>query len=152
MRFVAPAEVGADEAAGLLLGFTRNDVMRLIEMGVLGLLGALALLFGVRPLLTRLTAPFVATAAAQLASPAPAPQLAAPPPAGALPQAMAEATAAEGRVPNTSLANELERMIDVNQIEGRVRASSLKKVGELVQNHPEEAVNIMRGWMYQDNR
>jgi flagellar M-ring protein FliF len=153
MRFVAPVEVGADEGAGLLLGFSRADMMRLVEMGVLGLLGALALLFGVRPLLTRLTAPFVASAAAQLASPAPVQQLAVPSPAGASPQAMAEAAAvAEARVPNTSLANELERMIDVNQIEGRVRASSLKKVGELVQNHPEEAVNIMRGWMYQDNR
>lgn len=43
-------------------------------------------------------------------------------------------------------------MIDVNQIEGRVRASSLKKVGELVEHHPDEAVSIMRGWMYQDNR
>ena len=41
-------------------------------------------------------------------------------------------------------------MLDVNQIEGRVRASSLKKVGELVQNHPDEAVNIMRSWMYQN--
>ncbi|MEX0760619.1 MAG: flagellar M-ring protein FliF, partial [Tistlia sp.] len=62
------------------------------------------------------------------------------------------AQAADGRVPNTSLANELDRMIDVNQIEGRVRASSLKKVGELVEHHPDEAVSIMRGWMYQDNR
>jgi flagellar M-ring protein FliF len=151
MQFAAPTEIGADAGTGLLLGFTHNDIIRMIEVGVLGLLGALALLFGVRPLLTRLTAPFVASAAAQLA--APAPQLAGPAPnAGATQAALAADAAAEGRVPNTSLANELERMIDVNQIEGRVRASSLKKVGELVENHPEEAVNIMRGWMYQDNR
>jgi len=154
MRFAAPTEVGADESAGLLMGFGREDIMRLVEMGVLALLGALALLFGVKPLLTRLTAPFVATAAAQLAAPAAAAaQIAGPAPAAGAVAAAAEAAAmAEGRMPNTSLANELERMIDVNQIEGRVRASSLKKVGELVQNHPDEAVNIMRGWMYQDNR
>jgi len=153
MRFAAPTEIGADASTGLFLGFTNNDVMRMIEVGVLGLLGALALLFGVRPLLTRLTAPFVASAAAQLARPAPAAQLAGPAPAASAAQAaMAAADAAEGRMPNTSLANELDRMIDVNQIEGRVRASSLKKVGELVEHHPDEAVNIMRGWMYQDNR
>ncbi len=153
MRFAAPTEIGADASTGLFLGFTNNDVMRMIEVGVLGLLGALALLFGVRPLLTRLTAPFVASAAAQLAGPAAAAQLAGPAPAGSAAQAaMAAEAAADGRMPNTSLANELDRMIDVNQIEGRVRASSLKKVGELVEHHPDEAVNIMRSWMYQDNR
>lgn len=57
MQFATPAEIGVDASTGLFLGFTRNDVMRMIEIGVLGLLGALALLFGVRPLLTRLTAP-----------------------------------------------------------------------------------------------
>jgi flagellar M-ring protein FliF len=153
MRFAAPTEIGADASTGLFLGFTNNDVMRMIEVGVLGLLGALALLFGVRPLLTRLTAPFVASAAAQLAGPTHAVQLAGPAPAGGGAQAaMAAEAAADGRMPNTSLANELDRMIDVNQIEGRVRASSLKKVGELVEHHPDEAVNIMRSWMYQDNR
>ena len=41
-------------------------------------------------------------------------------------------------------------MIDINQVEGRVRASSLKKIGEIVENHPEEAIAIIRNWMYQD--
>jgi flagellar M-ring protein FliF len=41
-------------------------------------------------------------------------------------------------------------MIDLNQVEGRVRASSIKKIGEIVDRHPEEAVNIMRSWMYQE--
>jgi len=38
----------------------------------------------------------------------------------------------------------------VTRIEGRVRASSLKKITELVDQHPEQAVNIMRQWMYQE--
>jgi flagellar M-ring protein FliF len=42
-------------------------------------------------------------------------------------------------------------MIDIGQIEGQVRASSIKKISELVAKHPEEAVGIMRGWMYQDS-
>jgi flagellar M-ring protein FliF len=40
--------------------------------------------------------------------------------------------------------------IDLAQIEGRVKASSTKKLVELVERHPEEAVTIMRSWMYQD--
>ncbi|MDA0342258.1 MAG: hypothetical protein O3B74_11750, partial [Proteobacteria bacterium] len=44
----------------------------------------------------------------------------------------------------------LDQMIDINQVEGRVRASSLKKIGEIVDKHPEEAVAIIRNWMYQE--
>src|SRR6185437_6907706 len=42
--------------------------------------------------------------------------------------------------------------IDIGQVEGRVAASSMKKIGEIVEKHPEEAVSIMRSWMYQNNR
>ena len=42
-----------------------------------------------------------------------------------------------------------EQMIDIARIEGQVRASSVKKISELVANHPEEAIAIMRTWIYQ---
>jgi flagellar M-ring protein FliF len=41
-------------------------------------------------------------------------------------------------------------MIDIGSIEGRVKASSIKKVGEIVDKHPDEAVAIVRNWMYQE--
>jgi flagellar M-ring protein FliF len=146
MRFAEPIEVGADESAGLMMGYTRGDVIRMIEIGVLGLLGVLALLFGVRPILRGLAAVAPSPMVPQLAGPAGAAQL--PSGSGAAGQVMAAGDdAGEG---GRALTTEIDRMIDVNQIEGRVRASSLKKVGELVQNHPDEAVNIMRSWMYQN--
>ena len=43
----------------------------------------------------------------------------------------------------------IEQMIDIGQVEGRVAASSIKKIGEIVEKHPEEAVAIVRSWMYQ---
>jgi flagellar M-ring protein FliF len=46
--------------------------------------------------------------------------------------------------------SEIEQMIDIAQVEGRVRASSIKKIGEIVEKHPEEAVAILRTWMYQE--
>ncbi len=46
---------------------------------------------------------------------------------------------------------ELEQMIDINRVEGRVRASSLRKVGDIVDKHPEEAVSILRNWLYQES-
>ena len=37
--------------------------------------------------------------------------------------------------------------IDIAQIQGRVRASSVKKVAEVVDAHPDESIQIIRGWL-----
>jgi len=42
-----------------------------------------------------------------------------------------------------------ESMIDVSRIEGQVRESSIRKVGEVVQAHPEEALAILRTWLHE---
>jgi flagellar M-ring protein FliF len=41
-------------------------------------------------------------------------------------------------------------LIDIDQVEGRVKASSVKKVGEIIAQHPDEAVSVIRSWMYAD--
>ena len=51
----------------------------------------------------------------------------------------------------TGLVPKLEQsLINVDQIEGMVKHSSIKKIAELVDRHPEEAVSIVRTWMYSD--
>jgi flagellar M-ring protein FliF len=40
-----------------------------------------------------------------------------------------------------------DAVIDIAQIQGRVRASSVKKVAEVVDKHPDESVQIIRGWL-----
>jgi len=47
-------------------------------------------------------------------------------------------------------AGEPESALDVDQVDGRVKASSLKKIGDIIEKHPEEAVSIIRSWIYQD--
>jgi flagellar M-ring protein FliF len=42
---------------------------------------------------------------------------------------------------------ETEAAIDMAQIEGRVRASSVKRVAEVVDQHPEQSAQIIRGWL-----
>ena len=39
--------------------------------------------------------------------------------------------------------------IDISQFEGQVRESSIKKVGEVVNSHPEEALAIIRTWLHE---
>jgi len=55
-----------------------------------------------------------------------------------------------GEGADSNVANEIDQMIDLNQVSGRVRASSIRKIGEIIEKHPEEAVGIIRGWLYAD--
>ncbi len=40
--------------------------------------------------------------------------------------------------------------LDMQNVEGKVKASSLRKVSELVEGHPSEAVSVIRSWMTQE--
>lgn len=42
-----------------------------------------------------------------------------------------------------------EETIDISAIEGRVRTSSVKRITEIVEKHPEEAVAIVRNWLHE---
>lgn len=65
--------------------------------------------------------------------------------------AAAAALTATGVSADASVEEEqFEELIDIDRVEGRVKASSVKKVGEIVEKHPEEALSIIRSWMYQE--
>ena len=64
-------------------------------------------------------------------------------------QAAAAALAAPSEGPPAG-EEQFEELIDIDRVEGRVRASSVKKVGEIVEKHPEEALSIIRNWLYQE--
>jgi flagellar M-ring protein FliF len=44
-----------------------------------------------------------------------------------------------------------ESMVNLAQIEGQMRASSLRRISELVEKHPDETLAIVRGWMVQES-
>ncbi len=122
-----------------ILGMTTEDLFRYVEVAVLGLVGILVVLMVIRPLLARLfdAVPTMASAGAgaQLLGPNGLPQL--------------------GRggdmVPALEIGDSIEEMIDLSRIEGRVKASSLRKIGEIIEKHPEDVVAILRGWLYQES-
>jgi flagellar M-ring protein FliF len=45
---------------------------------------------------------------------------------------------------------DLDELIDIDKVEGRVKASSLRKISDIVDKHPEEALSIIRTWLYQE--
>jgi flagellar M-ring protein FliF len=43
-----------------------------------------------------------------------------------------------------------ESMMNIANIEGQMRASSLRRIAGLVEKHPEETLAIVRGWMAEE--
>ncbi len=149
LRFITPDDVAVSAPDGFL-GLSKSELLRAAEPIALAIVGLLVMLLVVRPLIGRIIE-------AANAAPRSAPALAGPegqrllsgPPgtAMAVPAGMPTGVPATA-VPSGPL-DALDQMIDISQVEGRVRASSIKKIGEIVDKHPEEAVAIVRSWMYQ---
>ncbi|MFV0627345.1 MAG: flagellar basal-body MS-ring/collar protein FliF [Alphaproteobacteria bacterium] len=45
---------------------------------------------------------------------------------------------------------EVEELINLNKIDGRIKASLIKKINDIVERNPDTAVNIIRNWLYQN--
>jgi flagellar M-ring protein FliF len=142
------ARVDAGEIAPAdkpLLGLEPAYWFKIIEAAIMCVTALLIGLFVGRPLIARMFAPNppAGMGVAQLGGPAPvAGALPAPP--GAAPAAGGEASAAgPAALPAPGPG------IDISGIEGKVRESSVKKIGEVVSAHPEEALAIIRTWLHQ---
>ncbi|MBL6945331.1 MAG: flagellar M-ring protein FliF [Rhodospirillales bacterium] len=136
MQF-AGVEEEVEEALVLFFGLDKNDMLRMAEILVLSIVAILVILLVVRPLLTRA---FEAIPAAVSAA------------EGRLlaDEGIGGPAAIAGPPEGMPADEEFEELIDIDRVEGRVKASSVKKVGEIVEKHPSEALAIIRSWMYQD--
>jgi flagellar M-ring protein FliF len=137
LRFAeAPAVVPLAEPTGLfgMLQFTKDDVMYVIELGVMMLLGIVVLFLVIRPLVKRILA---SEEIASLAGGGSMP---------ALVDGSAQPASATGQnlIPG---ANATAQMIDVAQVQGQVHAQSVHRVGELAERNPNETASIVRQWL-----
>jgi len=143
MRFSRPdLSAGTPAPAGFSLG--RIDFLRIAEIAVLFVTSLLVIFLVARPLVRGAiggapmgarTAALGSSAHVQLPADyggAPAPALEGAGSAGA-PEPMPE------------------DHIDVAQIEGQVKKSSVRKVAALVGDHPDESMSILRTWMHGEN-
>jgi flagellar M-ring protein FliF len=125
--------VPVTEPAGLLgmLQFTKDDVMYVIELGVMMLLGLVVLFMVIRPLVRRILA------SEEVAS------LTGEGSMSALTDGSAQ-PAGQNLIPSV---NATAQMIDVAQVQGQVHAQSVHRVGELAERNPNETANIVRQWL-----
>jgi flagellar M-ring protein FliF len=127
----APATVPLVEPTGLLgmLQFTKDDVMYVIELGVMMLLSLVVLFMVIRPLVKRILA---SEEVASLIGDGRVPAL------------------TDGSAPGQSLVpgtNATAALIDVAQVQGQVHAQSVHRVGELAERNPNETASIVRQWL-----
>ncbi len=127
----APVIVPFAEPAGLLgmFQFTKDDLMYVIELGVMMLLGLVVLFMVIRPLVRRIIA------SEEIAAPS-----------GNMP-ALADGSAQAGVASQALVAGATAQMIDVAQVQGQVHAQSVHRVGELAERNPNETAAIVRQWL-----
>ena len=127
-----------------LMGFDKNDIMRAVELGILGLVSIVILFFVVRPLVRGASGGGGGLPALS-GGRAPA-------------QATRMVTMNDGSVVEVDSASgsplalpgpDIDHKIDIARIEGQVKASSVKRVAEFVDKHPDESVSILRGWLHE---
>jgi flagellar M-ring protein FliF len=145
MQFARVDTADATPPAKPLLGLDPGYWFKIIEAAILGVTALLIGLFVAKPLINRM---FTAQAAAQNG---PFALAGVSPVAGALPAPGTASGAAQASAPGepAALPPPSGPTIDTSRIDAGVRDSAIKKVGEVVDAHPEEALAIIRTWLHQ---
>lgn len=130
LRFAAAEDATAATLPGLPVSLERRDLMTIAQLLIVGLVALAALAWVVRPLISGAgRRPAADPLLLQRA-------------AGGDGDALAELQLLRGQRPA------LDQGIDVAQVEGQLKASVVRRVGEVVERHPAEATAIVRQWMY----
>ncbi len=141
MRF-ADAEILLEDIVSdeVFLGMTKDDLFRISETFILGIVSILVVLLVLRPMVSRLMEAKEEDEEeeeAGLLEGGMKPALAGPAGAGTLEQELPE--------------YEDDNLINLQSVEGKVKASSVKKVNEIIDKHPNESIAIIRSWMFQES-
>lgn len=158
LRFAdIPGATAGDAGSESWFDFTRADIMRAIELGVLALLTILVLLVVVRPLVRKTMGEGAQTLA--LGQSGAAGAGAVPAVAGAEGAVAGQAAVAGGAQPMVEGAaggpaqlafggdGGVGRRLAAAEIAGKAKAESIEKIGELVRGNPSEGANLIRRLM-----
>jgi flagellar M-ring protein FliF len=133
----ALVSAGGTDGGDPLFNFTKNDIMRGVELAVLLITGLLLIFFVLRPLMKSASGGGAGVPAL----------------AGAggvqVPVTSLQTTVVGGPMGQLGGPSEMEQRLDIARIEGQVKASSVKKVADFVEKHPDESASILRSWVHE---
>jgi flagellar M-ring protein FliF len=127
--------------------FTKDDILRAIELFVMGFLGLIVMFFVIRPLVRRIVTPDLPPGALL-----PDGTIVGLPAGAGGPAVVSTAgpnVAIVGSDHSVEISNHTSAMIDIAKVQGQVHAESVKKVGELADRNPHETVAIIRQWLHE---
>jgi flagellar M-ring protein FliF len=144
----APSDLAEQSLMQQLMSFTREDLVRFAELGVISLMTLVVLMTVVRPLLKQVLASdnsaggmrplpsfmrmgAIAGPADGTGDPAAAPR-----------PASREVSMADFEMPS-------EKMLAIAQVKGQLKAQSVEKIGALVSQNPADSVAVLRSWIHE---
>lgn len=138
----------------LILGFEKSDLIDAAEILAVSVMVILVVLLVLQPMVSKLMTIDMSRPNESLDDLLQQELLAASPANPALAPPATGAVGADGQ-PLLSSNVEMgddddESLIDIHGIEGKVKASTVKKVENIVENYPNEAVSVIRSWMSQE--
>ncbi len=144
VRFDHAADTGEGTSAASPFNFDKNDIMRVAELAVLLVVAGLLIFFVARPMMKG----GVGGGRANL------PMLAGGGGGGQVYAGGDGGQAAVAYDPQTGQAllpspNGFDQKIDIARIEGQVSGSSVKRVADFVEKHPDESIAILRSWLHE---
>jgi flagellar M-ring protein FliF len=141
MRFADPEAGEAQEQGLQALLLAPNTLLRLAETLIIALVGLAAILMVGRPVANRLVASLAPRQALAAGGAAGAGSAALPGQGG---QQALPGQPGQQALPGPQ---EGEAMVSLAMVEGQMRASSIAKVQQLVDKHPEETLQVVRRWL-----
>lgn len=138
MRFSQPEFEQLTPPEEPFLGLEKADILYLSQFIGIAIIALLLIFFVMRPMIKALSSPATGGLLAAQAVPI----------GGALPAGAAGALAVAGPA---GAPGSGQGMIDLSQVDGQVKESSLHKVGEIASKHPDATVGIVRQWLHETN-
>jgi flagellar M-ring protein FliF len=115
-----------------LLSPSKEDLLRLIEIGVIALLTLIVLFTVVRPMVRKMLgiekAPRRGAAAALATAGGPGDGF---------------------EMPNIARDGATAKMIEMAKAQGQIQAESLERIGDMVRSNPQETVSVLRNWIHE---
>jgi flagellar M-ring protein FliF len=133
----------------VFMGMEKEDIFRIAETGILGLVSILVVLLVLRPMAGKLLMPREESGSDYGMGPDGSqmmldsdgkPMLSGP----------HMSTLMIDKANSSSDDNE-ELMVNIAAVDGKIKASSIQKVNEIIDRYPNEAVSIVRSWMFQES-
>lgn len=140
MPFAYQIDFDEVETEALIFGiFEKQELLRLAEIMMLSLVALLVVFVVLRPLVNHIAVAAQSSAERKTAAVGSEGRT--------MPSLSGDAAAQAGYAGDESAES---GVLDMANVEGRVNASSMRKVSDIVETHPSETVSVIRNWMSQE--